>query len=392
MKILFFFVALSVPLLGGLAVGQDQGAQPAQEPLTGPMIPEQDIYIVTREKDTNAAVLGGTVIPYKMVNLTAQIPGEVEYIAGEEGDAFSAGTRLVSLDIASMLAKRQSALAGLNSARAGLANAGVQYQREVLTPNSQSNSMLGGMPGMVSAFSDPMRSMMGQGSPGFERHSSLYGQGVQIQAARDAVAQAEAGIRELDANIANAASIAPFDGVIVKKMVEKGDIVQPGMPLVVFADTSKMEIQLEVPTRLIQAMSEGAVLDARLDRGAAPVQVTVSRIFPMANTGGHTTTVKVSLPDDSGARAGMYAEVLVPDPSHDQFSPLTIPASAITWRGSLPSVFLVSPDRTMLKMRALRLGAVIGDQVAVLSGLEEGDAILRAPDGSVRSGSYNPGL
>ena len=66
---------------------------------------------------------------------------------------------------------------------------------------------------------------------------------------------------------------------------------------------------------------------------------------------------------------------------------LTIPASSITWRGSLPSVFLVSPDRTMLKMRALRLGAVIGDQVAVLSGLEEGDAILRAPDGSVR---YSP--
>jgi multidrug efflux pump subunit AcrA (membrane-fusion protein) len=84
--------------------------------------------------------------------------------------------------------------------------------------------------------------------------------------------------------------------------------------------------------------------------------------------------------------------VLVPDPSHSQFSPLTIPASAITWRGSLPSVFLVSPERTELKMRALRLGAVIGDRVAVLSGLEEGDAILMAPDGSVRSGPYRPGL
>lgn len=354
MKPLFVAAALSVALLGGLAIGQDE--EPAQGAVMDLQIPDQNIYVVSREKDTNAAVLGGTVIPYKMVNLTAQMPGDVEYIAGEEGDAFSAGTRLVSLDISGLLAKRQSALAGLNSARAALANAEVQYQREVLTPNSQGNSMLGGMPGMASVFSDPMRSMMGQGSPGFERHSNLYGQGVQIQAARDAVAQAEAGIRELDASIANAASIAPFDGVIVKKMVEKGDIVQPGMPLVVFADTSQMEIQLEVPTRLIQALSEGAVLDARLDRGKSLVKATVSRIFPMANTGGHTTTVKVSLPEDSGARAGMYAEVLVPDPSHDNFSPLTIPASSITWRGSLPTVFLVSPNKTELKMRALRLG------------------------------------
>jgi len=390
MNPLFVFVGLTVALLGGLAVGQD--GEPAPAPAMDLKIPEQQIYLVSRAQNTNAAVLGGTVIPYKVVNLTAQIPGEVEFIAGEEGDAFAAGSRLVSLDISSMLAKRQSALAGLNSARAALGNAEVQYQREILTPNSQGNTMLGGMPGMASIFSDPMRSMMGQGSPGFERHSNLYGQGVQIQAARDAVAQAEAGIRELDANIANAASIAPFDGVIVKKMVEKGDIVQPGMPLVVFADTSKMEIQLEVPTRLIQALSEGAVLDARLDRGNSLIKAKVSRIFPMANTGGHTTTVKVSLPDDSGARAGMYAEVLVPDPSHSQFSPLTIPASAITWRGSLPSVFLVSPERTELKMRALRLGAVIGDRVAVLSGLEEGDAILMAPDGSVRSGPYRPGL
>ncbi|MCP5298458.1 MAG: efflux RND transporter periplasmic adaptor subunit [Chromatiaceae bacterium] len=389
MKPLYVLVALSVSLLGGMAVGQND--QPAAVDEMKPRVPEQQIYVVSREKNTNAAVLGGTVIPFKMVNLTAQIPGDVQFIAGEEGDAFGEGATLVQLDVSSMVAKRQAAVAGLNSAHAALGNAHVQYEREVLTPNSQSNSMLGGMPGMVSMFSDPMRSMMGQGSPGYERRSNLYGQGVQIQAARDQVAQAEAGIRELDANIENATSVAPFDGVIVKKMVEVGDIVQPGMPLVVFADTSRMEIQIEVPTRLVSALSEGAQLKARLDRGKEPVSVTVSRIFPMANMGGHTTTVKVALPDGSGARAGMYAEVLVPDPSNDQFSPLTIPATAISWRGSLPTVFLVSPDRTELRMRALRLGAVIGDQVAVLSGLDEGDAILRAPDGSVRSGQYSSG-
>lgn len=389
MKPLFAVIAASVALLGGLAIGQD--SEPVPPAAVDLQIPDENVYIVGRATSTNAAVLGGTVMPHKMVKLLAQIPGEVEFIAGREGDSFAAGSRLVGLDISSMLAKRRAALAGLNSARAGLANAEVQYQREVLTPNSQSNAMMGGLPGMVSIFSDPMRSMMGQGSPGFERHSNLYGQGVQIQTARDSVAQAEAGIRELDANIENAVSIAPFDGIIVQKMIEVGDVVQPGMPLVVFADTSEMEIQLEVPTRLIQSLSEGEEIQARLDRGSSLVKGRIARIFPMANTGGHTTTVKVALPADSGARAGMYAEVLVPDANQgDSAVPLTVPTSAITWRGSLPAVFLVSPERTELKMRALRLGAVMGDRVAVLSGLNEGDAILKAPDGSMRSGPYRP--
>ena len=388
MKPLFVAIAMSVPLLAGLAIGQDES--PETQPGAQLKIPEQNVYVVTRERDTNAAVLGGTVIPHKMVKLLAQIPGEVEFVAGREGDAFGAGTQLVTLDVSSMMAKRRAALAGLNSARAGLGNAEVQYRREVLTPNSQSNAMMGGLPGMVSIFSDPMRSMMGQGSPGYERHSNLYGQGVQIQTARDAVAQAEAGLRELDENIENAVSVAPFDGVIVQKMVEVGDVVQPGMPLVVFADTSQMEIQLEVPTRLVAALSEGEEINARLDRGTELVRARVARIFPMANTGGHTTTVKIALPDDSGARAGMYAEVLVPDPNHGQGGPLTVPKSSVTWRGSLPAVFLVSPDRTEVRMRALRLGSVIGDRVAVLSGLNEGDAILRVPDASMRSGPYQP--
>ena len=389
MKPIFAIVALSLPLIGGVVIGQE-GDPAASEPGMDLKIPEENIYVVAREADTNAAVLGGTVIPHKMVKLLAQIPGEVEFIAGQEGDAFPAGTGLVGLDTSAMLAKRQAALAGLNSARAGLGNAEVQYRREVLTPNAQSNAMLGGVPGMVNMFSDPMRSMMGQGSPGYERHSNLYGQGVQIQTARDQVAQAEAGLRELDENLKNAVSVAPFDGLIVQKLVEVGDVVQPGMPLVVFADTSEMEIQLEVPTRLVHAMSEGAQIDARLDRGTTVIKATVSRIFPMANTGGHTTTVKVALPSDSGARAGMYAEVLVPDPNSNDEAPITVPRSSITWRGSLPTVFLVSPDRTQLKMRALRLGATIGDQVAILSGLNEGDAILKAPDASVRSGPYRP--
>ncbi|MBC8210673.1 MAG: efflux RND transporter periplasmic adaptor subunit [Gammaproteobacteria bacterium] len=369
--------------ISAFALESEGGANPLPS-----LVPEQLTYTVKANSTSNATILGGTVMPLKMVNLIAQMPGEVKKIAGEEGDRFSTGTRLVGLDTSALMEKRRAAVAGFNSAKAGLANAQVQYQREALSPNAMSNSMLGGAPAMFSMFNDPIRSISGQGDPDFERHSNMFGQGVQIQTARDQIEQALAGISEIDANLENTLSIAPFDGVIVKKMIEVGDIVQPGMPLVVFADTSVMLIQVEVPARLVSNLDPNSVINARLDRSEQLIPVKVSRIFPMASSGGHTTTVKFELPIGVDARAGMYAEVMIPTARNEAAPLAMIPKSSINWRGSLPAVFLVSQDRTLIKMRTLRLGGSSGNMVTVLSGISIGDKILKNPLASTRSGPY----
>ncbi len=351
-------------------------------------VPASEIYTITAAPVSQSTVLGGTVIPRKMVKLLAQMPGEVKYIAGEEGDKFKAGSILVGLDTDALMEKRRAAVAGLLSAQAGLANAQVQLQKEIENPNSTANSMLGGAPSIFSMFSDPIRDFTGRGNPSFERYSNRFGQSVQVQTARNQIETARAGIAELDANIENAKSIAPFDGVIVKKLVEVGDVVQPGMPLVVFADTSVMQIQVEMPARLVSALHPDSIVSARLDNDGPLVPAKVARIFPMANQGGHTTTVKFELPPDSGARAGMYAEILIPSHHANKPSQAVVPRSAITWRGSLPAVFQVSDDNHYLSMRTLRLGGNIGDKVVVISGIHIGDRILKHPLGSTRSGSY----
>ena len=46
------------------------------------VVPDDLIYTVVEDNASNAAVFGGGVIPHKMVKLLAQMPGEVEYMAG----------------------------------------------------------------------------------------------------------------------------------------------------------------------------------------------------------------------------------------------------------------------------------------------------------------------
>jgi multidrug efflux pump subunit AcrA (membrane-fusion protein) len=324
--------------------------------------------------------LGGSVVPEQIVNLTAQMPGDVSFVAGSEGDVFRMGEALIKLDSSSLLAKRQQVLSQIASADAGYRNAVVQYNHELVNPNSQANSMMGGAPSLFDSFSDPFRSFTGQGNDStVERRSNLYSYSVQVETARNAVTQAYAALQEIDESLQNAVSYAPFDGVILKRMVEKGDIVQPGMPLVNYADITRLQIHVSVPTRLLSALRSRVAIYAWLDGVMEPVPVKVNRIFPMADAGGHTTMVKFDLPQGIEAHSGMYAEIGIPDPQIQSSALPSIPKSAIVWRGSLPGVFKVVEDGST-KLRLIRIDDVTtGNNVTVISGINTGDQILANP-------------
>ncbi len=116
---------------------------------------------------------------------------------------------------------------------------------------------------------------------------------------------AQSQIQAIDAKLRDAQSLAPFDGVIVKKYIEEGDTMQPGQPLLVFADVEYLQIMVDVPARLRPGLREGMMLDAQLDVGSQIVPVRVAQIFPMADAQRHTVKVKFDLPQASQLRVCM---------------------------------------------------------------------------------------
>lgn len=356
---------------GGQAPGGYYGRQGA--PIQG--TPTMVVQEASREA---TVTLGGTVVPFKDVTLAAQIPGRVVNIAGSEGDYFEEGEVLVELDDSELRAQQQAAWAALRDAEAGIRNAQTQYSRELIAPQARSPSTMPGM-GMPTLFDQfftrPMGSMMGQGSPGLERYSDLYGRQTQVEQAQNAYQRALAQLRQIETKFRDAKSIAPFDGVIVNKFVEEGDTAQPGQPLVKFADVRSLQIQVEVPARLMP-VREGQVLEARLDVSDKPVKVRVARVFPMADPQRHTVTVKFDIQPGTPAAPGMYAEVMIPDNNSLVRNVIAIPTSALIQRGSLPMVQVANPDGGR-ELRVVRLGEYLDAQtVSVLSGLSPGEVIF----------------
>lgn len=344
--------------------------------------------VVSTSTSGGSAIVGGTVIPFKEVTLTAQVPGRITFLAGAEGHRATKDEVLVQIDDTDLQAKRRAAVSAVYQANAAVRNSYMQYSRELYSPRVNSVSSFPGM-GVPATFDQfftrGFSSAMGQSNTGLERQADLYAQGVGIDQAQNGLAQAQANLDSIDAKLEDFKSVASFDGIIMSKHVEVGDTVQPGMPLVDFAYIDYLRIEADVPVRLAAGLVEGMLVPARLDSGGGPVKARVAQIYPAADPKRHTVTVKFDLPIGTTGGPGMYAEVTVPDASVPSQTQTSVPGEALIWRGSLPAVFVL--DQGEPSLRVVRVGYPLPDgSVSVISGLRGGETVVLSPPSSLVSG------
>jgi RND family efflux transporter MFP subunit len=243
-----------------------------------------------------------------------------------------------------------------------------------------------GMPNLFDEiFTKPMEGFVGNRSRDAERGADLFASQTRIEQARMQIVQAQAEMQALSAKMRDAKSVAPFSGVIMKKYVEVGDTVQPGQPLITFANLDYLQISIDVPSRLTPGLTDGMMLLAELDVSKQRVPVRVAQIYPMADAQRHTVKVKFDLPQGISA-PGMYAKVLVPDFNAPSTELPVIPTTAIRFKGSLPGVYVKGKDGKP-ELRLIRVGEELGQGfTSVLSGVKPGEQVLADPRSSISSG------
>lgn len=386
----FVFVAMSLTALGLAASPYSNNSYAGYPPaMAQTTFNQPQIISVMLAPTGSSVVLGGTVVPLREVTLSAQVAGRVDYLAGIEGEFFQAGTIVVAIDDDDLLAKRQQALANINAQSQALQNSRVQYSKEFWAPRSRDIGRMPGMglPSMFDMFfTKPMGRGMGYGNPLLERQADLYAQGTNVGQARSQHIGALSQLQQVDAQLRDSQSIVPFDAIIVKKLVEVGQTVQAGQALLKLADSHILQLKVEVPVRLVSALRKDMIVPVILDVGSERIQARVAQIYPVADNSRHTVTVKFDLPKGVPGGPGMYAEVMIPDPSVAVQNLPIIPNSAVIWRGSLPAVFVVNHQNEK-ELRLVRLGEAIDKwTVAVLSGLRAGERIFSQPSPGMAAG------
>ncbi len=347
-----------------------------------------EIIEVTSKESSAQTILGSTVIPYKEVTLSAQIPGRIISINGDVGTMISSGDLIVKIDDDDIQAKRKAVLAGINSAQAALNNAQTQYNREITSPKSKNISGMPGMgmPAMVDIFmTRPMYEMMGDYDEDTNRRADLTQSMTAVTQAKSQYMQAQSQLNEVDAKLKDSYAVAPFAGMILEKMVEVGDTVQPGQPLIKFGDVKFKRLQAAVPSMMVGNLVKGMVVPVTIN-GNLRTDAKVAQIFPIADPTRHTVTVKFDLRTGINAAPGMYAEISIPNSSQGKNNVVVIPSSALLKGRSLDSVLRIGADGKS-ELRLVRLGAEQSDgMVAIASGLQAGDKVINHPPASATAG------
>lgn len=240
--------------------------------------------------------------------------------------------------------------------------------------------MLGSIPGMFSMFTDPMLKISGQGNPEFDKFANRTSRYTQYQQAKNRLTQAENNLKQVEEKLKDANVSAPFDGVIVAKSVNEGDVVNPGQTLIEFANIKDLQVEVNIPSRLVRSLKMEKAYRIKLDIANIVVEAKLSQIYPIADNAKHSVKVKFDLPPNTPVLPGAYAEVEIFETDSGILTPV-IPEQAIMWRSSLPSVFVVNPQTNKTELRFIRLGEQVGkNKKSVLSGLKVGERIVANPN------------
>jgi len=178
---------------------------------------------------------------------------------------------------------------------------------------------------------------------------------------------------------------APIAGVVSRRNVKVGNLIQINQPLFKIDDFDPLEAIINVPERemrLIQAKQPVQMLvDALPD---AVFTGLVARVSPVVDAATGTFRVVAQFKDDSGQlRSGMFGRVRV---VYDQRTDvLVVPRSALVGDDKDASVFVVADD--VAKRRKVRLGYADGGQVEVIEGISEGEQVVTLGQAALRDGT-----
>ena len=325
------------------AIAQGAAFQPPPEAVT--------TIVAAREQWPSTINAIGTVAAVRGVTVSADLPGIVDQILFESGDAVREGQVLAILDT-----RQEQAQMAAAEAQRVLAQLNFNRMQELLDQRVVSKA--------------------------------------EYDSATAASHQADARVGEIRASIERKTIRAPFSGVLGIRQINRGQYLAGGDPVVPLQSLNPIYVNFGVPQQAIGQVRVGR--GVRITTEAATnlaLEARVTAIDSVVDPTTRNVQVQATLANAGGKlQPGMFVqtEIVV---GADQ-SVVALPASAISYAPYGDSVFVVTEMKDDkghayrgVRQQFVKLGAARGDQVAVVSGITHGDEVVTSGVFKLRNGA-----
>lgn len=316
--------------------------------------------------------------------VSTKASGRLEFLGVQEGSVVKAGDVLARIENKDVSATLDQAQANLRASKANVESGMADYR------DAESN----------------LRRSEDLAAKNFISSSTLDAAKARFDKARAVVASlngaigvAEANVRAANVSIEQTLIRAPFDGVILTKNANVGDIITPFSSaadskgaVVNMADMSTLEVEADVSETSISKISVGQSVEIQLD--AFPdirLLGTVSRTVPTVDRSKATLLVKISFTErDKRVLPDMSAKVtfLTRPLTSEERKPVTaVQAAAVVKRDGGDVVFLI--DKELAKQTAVTVVGKVGDLVQISGGgvVKPGDKVVLSPSEKLKDGA-----
>jgi multidrug efflux system membrane fusion protein len=305
---------------------------------------------------TEYAVLPGTVVAAERVEVSSRLTGYVYDLSVHEGQSVKKGQLLFAVDPTDVKAEIRQAKAGLTKAEAALADARDNYER--------------------------YRNLYRQQAATKQQYEE-YEKGYKV--ALGSYEAAEAALATAHSQLKYAEVRAPFDGLVVSKRVDNGQLTAPGNPVLVLENQHHLQVQVQVDEQAFAHLRLGQELSIRFEGPNLKMHSltgVVERLVAAADPITHTHLIKVGLPTHSAAWSGAYALVSIPI---GEQKAIIVPPTAIHTRAGLIGVFVVT-EAGRAQFRMVTVGELVPQGRVVLSGLFSGDLVIVSEERPLANG------
>jgi RND family efflux transporter MFP subunit len=329
MTMLTLVTVSMLPFIYG-SCGSFEAKDDQEEPVTSVRLAP----VVTERISTQVRTAGMLFAEAEM-RLSFKIGGIVDEILVDEGQSVRAGQTLARLDLSEINAQVKQARSAFEKAERDLRRTRQLYEDTVATLE-------------------------------------------QLQNAETAFEVAKANLELAEFNLRHSEVTAPGDGVVLRRFSEENEVVKGGQPILMLGATGQnWVVRVGVSDRDVVRLRLAD--SARVQFDAYPEVVfdaTVSEISEAADARSGTYQVELSV-DNPGYKlaSGFVAKVTITPAIDDEYPSIPVEAM-VEADGKEALVFLPSPERDKAEARSVQIARLVGDRLAVRSGLENVDQVI----------------
>ncbi|MDT8417654.1 MAG: efflux RND transporter periplasmic adaptor subunit, partial [Lutibacter sp.] len=300
----------------------------------------------------------GKVEAVQNANLSTRMMGYVTETYVNVGDKVSKGQLLLKINSTDISAQSAQVTASITEAKAAFKNAEKDYNR--------------------------FKTLYEQNSVSQKEMDDITANYEMAKARLEGATQMK---NQVNAQLSYSNITAPFSGVVTGKFINKGDMANPGMPLIGLETPGKFQVIAMVPETEITKIKDGTTVNVVVKSTNELLKGTVTEVSTSAkNTGGQYLVTVVLDKTDAKLLSGMFTSVQFPVEKSTETTRILVPESALVKQGQLTGIYAIGNENVAI-LRWLRTGKTFGDNVEVLSGLAADEQFIVSAEGKLFNGA-----